>query len=561
VAIRVYIAMLTGYDDHGRAHAPDPSSADGTWGKALFVLRPDGEGQTSRILYKLPWATYHAYNGTGYGSLYAEAVWRQSGDREGYKVTTQRPGGGTGGLVMVGDSPDFHAPRSRRQCFAHWDAPFIAWLEGRGYAVDYCTDLDLHQDASVMNGYRLLLSVGHDEYWSDELRAAIEGHIATGGNVAFFSGNIAGWCVHFVDDDTAMVCAKLPPEPRDPRSDQWQLLRRRRMVGREARTHGLSTPARWPLGLRRDGGLGDGDVLGAAGEHPLIGYECDGTPVVWRGGIAHGAGAKGTPSSFTILGTARLGEGWSVRSSAPLATMGIYGAPSGGIVFQGATTDWPLTLDDPNVARVTANVLDRLALPSARLIGPLPVVGGRCTAVAGERATFYLASGGDDGTDRELVWQTSDGVESTQRELHLDVDVPDDPRPFTVSVSVKSGGQAIAFGTLSVVPLTRDEAQRLQLCVLLREMVLPGEPSEPLVELTGDPLDAARGLNAVNVAWIRERAQRIVEVADEIASRRTEGSGPERAYAERIASIMDDARAMRLELQRPPSDEPGADRS
>lgn len=283
--------------------------------------------------------------------------------------------------------------------------------------------------------------------------------------------------------------------------------------------------------------------------------------MVWRGGIAHGAGAKGTPSSFTILGTARLGEGWSVRSSAPLATMGIYGAPSGGIVFQGATTDWPLTLDDPNVARVTANVLDRLALPSARLIGPLPVVGGRCTAVAGERATFYLASGGDDGTDRELVWQTSDGVESTQRELHLDVDVPDDPRPFTVSVSVKSGGQAIAFGTLSVVPLTRDEAQRLQLCVLLREMVLPGEPSEPLVELTGDPLDAARGLNAVNVAWIRERAQRIVEVADEIASRRTEGSGPERAYAERIASIMDDARAMRLELQRPPSDEPGADRS
>ncbi len=224
VAIRVYIAMLTGYDDHGRAHAPDPSSADGTWGKALFVLRPDGEGQTSRILYKLPWATYHAYNGTGYGSLYAEAVWRQSGDREGYKVTTQRPGGGTGGLVMVGDSPDFHAPRSRRQCFAHWDAPFIAWLEGRGYAVDYCTDLDLHQDASVMNGYRLLLSVGHDEYWSDELRAAIEGHIATGGNVAFFSGNIAGWCVHFVDDDTAMVCAKLPPEPRDPRSDQWQQL-------------------------------------------------------------------------------------------------------------------------------------------------------------------------------------------------------------------------------------------------------------------------------------------------------------------------------------------------
>ena len=33
---------------------------------------------------------------------------------------------------------------SRRQTFAHWDAPFVAWLESRGYEVAYCTDFDLH---------------------------------------------------------------------------------------------------------------------------------------------------------------------------------------------------------------------------------------------------------------------------------------------------------------------------------------------------------------------------------------------------------------------------------
>ena len=34
-----------------------------------------------------------------------------------------------------------------------------------------------------------MLSVGHDEYWSWEMRDAVEGFVAAGGNVAFFSGN------------------------------------------------------------------------------------------------------------------------------------------------------------------------------------------------------------------------------------------------------------------------------------------------------------------------------------------------------------------------------------
>jgi hypothetical protein len=43
--------------------------------KALFVVRSPAPGESTTILFKLAWATYHAYNGTGYGSLYSEAVW------------------------------------------------------------------------------------------------------------------------------------------------------------------------------------------------------------------------------------------------------------------------------------------------------------------------------------------------------------------------------------------------------------------------------------------------------------------------------------------------------
>jgi hypothetical protein len=51
-----------------------------------------------------------------------------------------------------------------------------------------------------------VLSVGHDEYWSKPMRDRLEAFIARGGNVAFFSGNVACWQVRHEDD--ALVCFK-----------------------------------------------------------------------------------------------------------------------------------------------------------------------------------------------------------------------------------------------------------------------------------------------------------------------------------------------------------------
>ena len=224
----VYIAMLIEIDAAGGAHAPDVTTADGTAAKALFVVRSPAPGAGTSILFKLAWATYHAYNGTGYGSLYAEAVWTGRETQQGFTVTTRRPGGGTGGIVMYGDSPDYYDPTSRRQTFSHWEAPFVRWLEGNGYRVDYATDWDLQADPGLLAPYALMLSVGHDEYWSDEMRARIEAFVGRGGNVAFFSGNICGYRIHFVDGDTAFTCAKVRPSGKDRGAwevDNWSEVR------------------------------------------------------------------------------------------------------------------------------------------------------------------------------------------------------------------------------------------------------------------------------------------------------------------------------------------------
>ena len=72
---------------------------------------------------------------------------------------------------------------------------------GEGFAIDVATSQDLERHPEVLDGHRLFLSVGHDEYWSWGMRDAVEGFTAGGGNAAFLSGNTCWWQVRF-DDET-----------------------------------------------------------------------------------------------------------------------------------------------------------------------------------------------------------------------------------------------------------------------------------------------------------------------------------------------------------------------
>ena len=76
-----------------------------------------------------------------------------------------------------------------------WEYPFVRWMEASGYDVGYATDVDLQRDPSIVAGRRLIVFVGHPEYWSKEMRATVDGAIAGGTNVAFFSANEMYWRV------------------------------------------------------------------------------------------------------------------------------------------------------------------------------------------------------------------------------------------------------------------------------------------------------------------------------------------------------------------------------
>lgn len=371
----VYLALLVEGDAHGQdATKPDRTTLDGRDARALFVVRA-APGRTARILYKLPLLTYHAYNLAGNEAYHPETrrgLWCLYNVPAPHQVpcpivpsvNLHRPGGGTGATPYDIFNYDPFDP-TPRQTYVHWDARFVGWMEREGYAADYCTDVDLHRfGPDLLTPYQLLVSVGHDEYWSEAMRDAVEGYVAAGGNAAFFSGNTSWWHVEFHDDVTFS------------RTRFWHEAGRpeNAMVGVSFRNGGERDRDDFPIpvGYRVQhadhwvyGGTGlrDGDIFGGPGDY-IVGYECDGAdfdradleagrPVVPRGD-------DGTPADFTILG---IGDarpsGWGFGNGA--ATMGLF--TRGGTVFNGATTDWARVLtggNSPVVEQITRNVLDRL---------------------------------------------------------------------------------------------------------------------------------------------------------------------------------------------------------
>lgn len=347
----------------------------------LFVVRGGGSGG---LLYKIPLATYHAYNHMGGGCYYDCPPVSLS--PPGARVSLRRPGGGIGGEVW--GAADHYDMRSPRQTFAHWDAGFIRWLIRDGYAPEFCTDIDVHRDAGLCRRYRLLLSVGHDEYWSEAMRDHVEEFVGAGGNVAFFAANLCWWRIHLVDDAGAMVCHQ--GGPQGARDHWWPAGgagRTEDALGGVSYRHGGGwwngprskrgfTVQRGDHWAFEGTGLRDGDVFGAGTLPPLVGYECDGAPVAlsaaFPGAVAVSPHARlaGTPEGFDVLAACVLDADWEelapreevfASECVRAATMGVYSRQ--GTVFTAGTTDWAQVLaggQDCHVERITRNVLSRL---------------------------------------------------------------------------------------------------------------------------------------------------------------------------------------------------------
>lgn len=344
---------------------PDGKPASG---EAWFIVRPRKPAATNRILLQLATNTYNAYTNWGGYSLYA---YNGRDKVQGRRVSFDRP---------VASQ------------FSRWELPFVAWAEKAGYGIDYAANSDLEQHPEILKGYKLVLSVGHDEYWSAGMRDALERYVAGGGNVAFLSGNTCCWQVRPEESGRALVCFK-QAHTLDPFFDKgehallsslWSHHLAKRpentmtgvgfLWGGYRKSHGqfMTEPAEYTVhrpdhwlfegtGIKRGGTFGAKDTV--------VGYECDGCELEWKDGLPIPTFRDGTPKSMVVLATCPVRwhpddcefyEKWE-KGRTGNAVLGIH--ERGGTVVTTGSTDWAhgLAGNDPVVTRVTRNLLDRLA--------------------------------------------------------------------------------------------------------------------------------------------------------------------------------------------------------
>lgn len=73
--------------------------------------------------------------------------------------------------------------------FLCWEFPLCYWLEQHGYDVSYISNLDTHANPQGLKRAKVFLSVGHDEYWSQEMFRNVKAMVDGGVSAAFLSGN------------------------------------------------------------------------------------------------------------------------------------------------------------------------------------------------------------------------------------------------------------------------------------------------------------------------------------------------------------------------------------
>jgi hypothetical protein len=356
-----------------RSQSPNGSETT----NALLVIKAS-QGNRNSILFQSAVNTAQAYNAFGGKSLYD------------YNSTNGRS-----------SKVSFERPTSVDQ-FEAWEIYFLRWLEKMEYNVDFCTSIDIHSDPDLLNDYQLLLSVGHDEYWSWDMRTNVETFVANGGNVSFFSGNVSWWQVRYYvnnnepEDLTKLVCYK--DAATDPittpslKTINWlDVGRPENFMTGVSYNYGAFHPGELPVAkykvrfskhwLFKDTGLADNSEFGRytnpqnGGTIQVIGYETDGAVFYneTSKNLPFARDIDNTPLNLVILSTSNLTDwgydnGWSGLEDGHSGWASMCVHKRNGVVFTGGCINWSLGLipyiinDTENeVHFITRNVIDILS--------------------------------------------------------------------------------------------------------------------------------------------------------------------------------------------------------
>ncbi|KAA2212056.1 N,N-dimethylformamidase beta subunit family domain-containing protein [Teichococcus oryzae] len=299
--------------------------------------------------------------------------------------------------------------------WASYERPFLHWAEAEGYGVEILTQDEIHADPGALDGFRCAVFVGHDEYWSREMRETVDGFVSRGGHVARFAGNFL-WQIRLEDGARRQIAYKYDARALDPVAGTEDAARLTSawedplvgwpgaatfgvnalrgiyagfggMARRAPRGFTVFRPEHWAFAGT---GLSYADMFGD--EANIFGFEMDGLDYTFEDGLPVPTGTDGAPEGLQILamGWATLAEAGrpedayslmladgdarfrasllapdlseeSLRRHSRGSGMVVHFRKGAGEVFTAGTCEWVngLIEHDPYTEAVTRNVLDR----------------------------------------------------------------------------------------------------------------------------------------------------------------------------------------------------------
>ncbi len=163
----------------GRLTTLTESGGSGYWQSyVVFIVR---DRRKADILFQCSDNTWQAYN-----------KWPDS-----YSLYTHPDGAHVPDVAVSFDRPYakypqiVDAPMSVGSGeFLLWEFPLCYWLEQQGYDVTYCSNVDMVDRDEPLRS-KVVLSVGHDEYWDVRQYETLENAVKQGVSILFLSANTA----------------------------------------------------------------------------------------------------------------------------------------------------------------------------------------------------------------------------------------------------------------------------------------------------------------------------------------------------------------------------------
>jgi hypothetical protein len=184
------------------AWEPSMTVATGGWPEGSYLIRLDAVGGTVKGARFVPVTVKSTSTAGKVVLINGVTTWQAYNEYGGYDLYSGGPKNDYAhrARIVSFDRPYDTTGADRFQTYEQSSIVFSEKLAAaHGIQLAYATDIDLHENSGLFQGARAIISLGHDEYYSTQMRQTLTQARDAGTNLAFLGANAIFRHIRFQD--------------------------------------------------------------------------------------------------------------------------------------------------------------------------------------------------------------------------------------------------------------------------------------------------------------------------------------------------------------------------